>query len=110
MTGSEWAWNWVDSTAKLAYRIDAGETGVFGYNATIHHNVAIRALNGFQIKGFSQCALAAFSSLIHPCAYVCSDLAACPAASQYDCQQSRPLLVWRERGGRWRGFIGKHYE
>ena len=66
MTGSEWAWNWVDSTAKLAYRIDAGETGVFGYNATIHHNVAIRALNGFQIKGFSQCALAAFSSLIHP--------------------------------------------
>ena len=56
VNGSEWAWNWVDDTAKLAFRFDAGETGDFGAYGTIHHNVAIRALSGFQIKGFSQCA------------------------------------------------------
>ena len=58
VTGSEWAWNWVDDTAKLAFRFDAGETGDDGgVNGTIHHNVATFAtLGGFQIKGFSQCA------------------------------------------------------
>ena len=53
VTGLEWAYNWVENTAKLAFRFDAGEDGIFGVNGTVHHNVAIGALNGWQIKGFT---------------------------------------------------------
>lgn len=39
-------------TDKLALRFDSGEKiDTFGWNGTMIYNVAIRALNGLQIKG-----------------------------------------------------------